>query len=81
MIWIIHGDDYAKSRTFILNQQKKLLVENKREIKLSESSPKEILEAASSFDLFGKAPFIVLSTTDYKQTDFSKFAEVLKKAN
>ena len=22
MIWIIHGDDYAKSRQFILNQQK-----------------------------------------------------------
>lgn len=57
MIYIVHGDDYPKSRKLIINQQKKLAMGLKTERDVSDITPKELYEIACSFDIFGNAPF------------------------
>jgi len=79
MIYIVHGDDYAKSRKLILNQQKKLAMGLKVERDISEFSPRELYETACSFDIFGNPPFIVLNVPVTKVAESEKYVKVMKK--
>jgi len=79
MIYIVHGDDYAKSRKLILNQQKKLAMGLKVERDISEFSPRELYETACSFDIFGNPPFIVLNIPVTKVAESEKYVKVMKK--
>ena len=79
MIYIVHGDDYPKSRKLIINQQKKLAMGLKTERDISDITPKELYEITCSFDIFGNAPFIVLNIPNTKVAEVEKFLGVMKK--
>jgi DNA polymerase III delta subunit len=79
MIYIVHGNDYSKSRKLIINQQKKLTSNIKIEKDLSEITPKGLFEAASSFDLFGNPPLVVVIIPTGRVTDFERYLKILKK--
>lgn len=79
MIYIVHGDDYSKSRKLIVNQQKKIASNIKIEKNLAEITPKELYEAACSFDLFGNPSLLVVNIPSGKVSNFSDYLKVLKK--
>ncbi len=78
MIYIVHGDDLSKSRALIQNQQKKLNIESRIELSVSETTPEEIYEKSHSNDLFGNPPFIVLDVTSAGRSNMDKFIEKLE---
>jgi DNA polymerase III delta subunit len=79
MIYIVHGDDISKSRILIQNQQKKLNIESRIEINLTDITPEEIYERSHSNDLFGNPPFIVLDITSAGRMNMDKYIEMLEK--
>jgi|GEM_PF-676432 len=79
MIYLVHGDDYAKSRKLIINQQRKLALGLKVEKDISEMSARELYETGCSFDIFGNPPFIVLTIPNTKVAESEEYIMVLKK--
>ncbi len=79
MIYIVHGDDYPKSRRLIINQQKKISSNIKIERDLSNLTPKELYEAACSFDLFGNPPLLVVTLPPGKVAEIKDYLKILKK--
>jgi DNA polymerase III delta subunit len=79
MIYLVHGDDYAKSRRLILNQQKKLAMGLKDERDISEFSPRELYETSCSFDIFGNPPFVVFTIPNTKVPDSDEYIKIIKK--
>jgi len=79
MIYLVHGDDYAKSRKLILNQQKKLSMGLKVERDVADFSPRELYETACSFDIFGNPPFIVLNIPNTKVAESEEYIKIIKK--
>lgn len=79
MIYIVHGNDYPKSRKLIVNQQKKLTSNIKIEKDISEISPKELYEATSAVDLFGNPALVVVNIPTAKVADFDRYLKILKK--
>ena len=78
MIYIVHGDDLSKSRALIQNQQKKLNIETRIEINITDTTPEDIYEKSHSNDLFGNPPFIVLDVTGLGRANADKFIEKLE---
>ncbi|NMB70017.1 hypothetical protein GYA27_02340 [candidate division WWE3 bacterium] len=74
MIYLVHGDDIAKSRALIANQQKKLNVEKRTEVVLGETDTISIIEASKSGDLFGNSPFLVVDASKASKTVLDEFA-------
>lgn len=64
MVYIVHGEDYPKSRKLISNQQSKLETGSRIELDAVESTPQKLLESVCTSDLFGNFPFVVLNITD-----------------
>jgi len=79
MIYIVHGDDYPKSRRLIINQQKKLAMGLKTERDISDTTPRELYETSCSFDIFGNAPFVVLNIPSTKVANAQDYIEIMKK--
>ena len=79
MIYIVHGEDSVKSRTLLINQQKKLGIEAKVEIDASDITPSELFSYVSQKDIFGNSQFIVMNTSNKKIANEDKIIEVLMK--
>ncbi len=79
MIYIVHGEDLSKSRILVLNQQKKLNVEKRIELDITNTTPEEIFEKSHSNDLFGNPPFIVLDITSAGRLNVDSFVQVLER--
>ncbi|NMB91755.1 hypothetical protein GYA37_02820 [candidate division WWE3 bacterium] len=79
MIYIVHGDDLPKSRALIQNQQKKLNIESRIEVNISDITPEDLYEKGHSSDLFGNPPFIVIDITSAGRMNMDKFIEVITK--
>lgn len=60
MIYLVHGDDFSKTRAAIVNQLKN---KDKIDFVLSTESIKEINRNLNSADLFGKTPAITIDIT------------------
>ncbi len=71
MIFLLHGDNYARSRATILKLQEKLPSTAKKELDISETSPEQLFAECATFDIFGVPPFVVLdiSTTGTRKLD------------
>lgn len=81
MIYIVHGDDISRSRILIQNQQKKLNIESRIEIDITDVTPEAVYEKSHSNDLFGNPPFIVLNITSAGRMNMDKYIEMLEKAS
>lgn len=79
MIYIVHGDDYPKSRRLVINQQKKMAMGLKVEREAAEFSPRELYETACSFDIFGNPPFVVLNIPHTKMANAEEYIKVMTK--
>jgi DNA polymerase III delta subunit len=79
MIYIVHGEDTSKSRSLILNHQKKLGVPEKVLLDVKSASPNELYERSISTSLFGEAPLIILDVTDAGRSNMEGFIETMKK--
>lgn len=79
MIYIVHGEDLAKSRILIQNQQKKMGVESRIEFEISDITPEALYEKGCSNDLFGNPPFIVLDVTNAGRMDLEPYISKLEK--
>lgn len=79
MIYIVHGNNYATSRTQTLNLQKKHLAETREELSINELSPLELLGKYQAKDLFGKNPFIILDISLAGRMKLDEYITVLKK--
>lgn len=79
MIYLVHGDDIAKSRALIANQQKKLGVEKRTEVVLGETGIVSIIETSKSGDLFGNPPFLVVDASKASKTVLDEFANSIEK--
>lgn len=79
MIYIVHGDDISKSRILIQNQQRKLGIESRIEVDVTEITPENLYEKACSNDLFGNPPFIVLDITNAGRSNLEPFVKSMEK--
>lgn len=79
MIFVVHGQDYSKSRKIIVNQQNKLNVTHKVELLIEETSPAQLLESVSSFDIFGTPPFVIFNISKAANLNVDRYVEVAKK--
>lgn len=78
MIYIVHGEDTAKSRNLILNQQKKLTAKDRFELDILDSSPSDLFQKLNTKSLFGEAPFVVFNITKAGRTNVDKYVEICK---
>lgn len=78
MIYIVHGEDLAKSRALIQNQQKKIGAESRIEVEVSDISPEQLFEKSHSNDLFGNPPFIVIDVSSSNRMDLNPYIEKLE---
>ena len=78
MIYIVHGDDFSKSRNLVLNQQKKLGVESRLELDISDTSPESLFSCVRSGDLFGNVLYVVLNISKAGRTNMEPYVGVLK---
>jgi len=76
MIYIVHGENTAKSRAQISNQQKKLNTSSSIEFNLEDISTQELGTHLKSNSLFGDISFVVLNITNAKGTE--EHLEILK---
>jgi DNA polymerase III delta subunit len=79
MIYIVHGDDFTKSRNLVLNQQKKLGVESRVELDISDLTPEDLFSHVHSSGLFGENQYLVLNISKSGRTNLEPFLEKLKK--
>jgi DNA polymerase III delta subunit len=79
MIYIVHGDDFTKSRNLILNQQKKLEIDSRNEMDISNLSPEDLFSHVHSSGLFGENQLLVLNISKAGRTNLEPFLEKLKK--
>ncbi len=79
MIYLVHGDDFSKSRNLVLNQQKKLNIESKTEINLAETTPEAIFELTHRGDLFGGPAMIVLNISKAGRMNLEPYIKTLEK--
>lgn len=79
MIYLVHGDDIVKSRSQIINQQKKINTQNKLEVSLEEISITELSTHTKATSLFGEIAFIIVDITNTKGTE--EYIEVFKNKN
>jgi DNA polymerase III delta subunit len=77
MIYIVHGDDFSKSRNLILNQQKKLGVESRLELSINDLSPEDLFSHTHSNDLFGNMAFVVLNISKAGRMNLNPYLEQL----
>ena len=76
MIYIVHGDDVVKSRSQIINQQKKIDTKNRIDLTLENISIQELTTHMTSNSLFGEQSFVVVDVTGAKVTE--EYIEVFK---
>ncbi len=79
MIYIVHGNNFVKSRYLVSNQQKKLNIDNRYELDILEKTPEELFEIINTSDLFGVFPFVVLDVSNVGRTNLEKYVEVIQK--
>lgn len=79
MIYIVHGNDYAKSRKLVINQSSKVSAEHITERDIEDIAPKELYEALVSFDLFGQPPFVVLKVPATKVAGYEEYEKAILK--
>jgi len=79
MIYIVHGEDFSRSRELVLNQQKKLGIESKKEINIADTSPQELFDLVHSTDLFGGSTFTVLNVSKAGRMNLEPFVESFEK--
>ncbi len=79
MIYIVHGNDYAKSRKAIVNQKSKVDADHIVEEEIENITPRQLYEMLVSFDLFGKPPFIILKVPATKVANFEDYLKILFK--
>ena len=79
MIYIVHGDNLAKSRLLITNQQKKVGIETKTETTINDVTPSQIYELGASTSLFGEPPFVVIDITGFRKQSADDYITTLKK--
>lgn len=78
MIYIVHGNNFVKSRYLVSNQQKKLNIDNKYELDILEKTPEELFEIINTPDLFGVFPFVVLDVSNAGRTNLEKYVDILQ---
>lgn len=80
MIYIVHGDDIAKSRILILNQQKKLQISSRIEVNTEEADPEGLYQIVNTPDIFGVFPFVVLDISQAGRTNLDKYMEAAQRS-
>ncbi|OGC45906.1 hypothetical protein A2V49_02535 [candidate division WWE3 bacterium RBG_19FT_COMBO_34_6] len=79
MIYIIHGNDYSKSREQVISLYNKTKSSQKIELKGSDIDQKTLSGAVFGVDIFGETPFLVLDISDLKNQAITEFLPILKK--
>jgi DNA polymerase III delta subunit len=79
MIYIVHGNNTTYIRNIILNQQKKLGIDSRKEYAVGEITPSDLRTECHSADLFGGNPFIVLDITAAGRKNLDEYVEVAEK--
>jgi DNA polymerase III delta subunit len=78
MIYLVHGENLSTSRKLIINQQKKLNLDTKTELDITETTPNQLLSVCSTFDMWGTAPFIVLDISAAGRMKLDKYTEIIQ---
>jgi DNA polymerase III delta subunit len=79
MIYLVHGDDIAKSRNLILNQQVKLGVESRIELDLSDTTPEKLYETLHSSGLFNEQTLVVFNVSKAGRTNVEPYLIAMNK--
>lgn len=79
MIYLVHGENFAYSRNIVLNQQKKLSAQNRVEISINDTTPAQLQDLTTSFDMFGNPPFVVLDISGAGRMNVEEYIQALKK--
>ena len=79
MIYILHGDNLAKSRDFVLNLERSLGDCVKFEFRISEVAPEKIEEAGLGVDMFDRPKLIVIDISGVGRTNLTDYKEAVKK--
>jgi DNA polymerase III delta subunit len=79
MIYIVHGEDLAKSRALIQNQQKKVGAQSRIELDIADITPEQLHEKSRSNDLFGNPPFIVIDISNAGRSNMDPYIDKMEK--
>ncbi len=80
MIYIVHGEDIAKSRTLILHQQKKLGADSRIELDITDTTPEHLVHILNTTDIFGNFPYVVIDVSNAARSNLDKHLEKLLNA-
>ena len=75
MIYIVHGENYSKSRLQIQGQFKKSESETRVDLELVDTTPDKLLDAVTSKSLFGGNTFVVFDITGSGRTNLDAYVE------
>ncbi len=78
MIFLIHGDDFSKTRKVITELQKKLESTNKTDVNVNNITPGQLTEISSSYDLFSEPPFVSVDVSDAGRKNLLEYVDALK---
>lgn len=78
MIFVIHGDNFSRTRKVVTELQQKLGVTNKQEADINNITPQQLKEMCGSYDLFSTPPFVVIDISGAGRKNLSEYMEVLK---
>ncbi len=78
MIFILHGTNVIRSRNALVGLKTKLSLD-KIEVDITEVAPGALLDMLSSFDIFGKPPFIVLDISNAGRMRLEPYVAVATK--
>lgn len=79
MIYILHGENYPNSRSFITKLQQETGADSKKEVSFDEISPEKLWEICSTFDMFGNAPFVVFEISEAGRKSVDGYIEIMSK--
>lgn len=78
MIFIIHGDDYPKSRNTVLKLKNKLNTQNSIEFTNIDVQPTELYKSVNVFDIFSKPPLVIFEIDNKSKSNHIEYVEILK---
>lgn len=79
MLYLFHGDDFAKSRALIVDQYKKLGINSRLEHELTELSPEKIFELTHTPDIFGAPQCLIIDISKAGRMNLEPYLGALTK--
>lgn len=81
MIFIIHGENYARSREYVGEIKEKVKAKNVSEISVEDVTPVQLFDVLTSGDIFGNNPFVVFDISNAGRKNMDAYINFFEKVS